>query len=181
MSSRLGVILCLSVVLFVPSVAFGFTQENVGTETSPEDAEVSRKASSIARQTMSPFCPGRTLSDCPSEYAAEWRRDIRKMVQDGMTAEEIQRELEARAGGNLSGIPNREASYALPLGLATGAALFLYFIFMRLRRKEEGGPKKEGKPEPQAGAAKPDQEGSARDLSVDDERLERELESEEDF
>jgi hypothetical protein len=64
------------------------------------------------------------------------------MVAEGLSANEIQARLEARVGGNLSGIPNREASYALPVGLATGAALVLFFVFMRLRgrHKEEVAP-----------------------------------------
>jgi cytochrome c-type biogenesis protein CcmH/NrfF len=78
-----------------------------GQPPEPEvSGEVTRKATSISRQTMSPFCPGRTLADCPSEYAAEWRRDIRQMVAEGKSASEIQAELESRVGGNLSGIPN---------------------------------------------------------------------------
>jgi len=35
---------------------------------------------------MSPFCPGRTLSDCPSEYAGQWRHDIQRMVDQGKSA-----------------------------------------------------------------------------------------------
>jgi cytochrome c-type biogenesis protein CcmH/NrfF len=100
------------------------------TNVSPE---VAQKAAAIARQTMSPFCPGRTLSDCPSEYATAWRRDIRAMVARGMSADEIQRELESRVGSNLSGSPNRGAGYGVSLGLALGAALVLFFVLSRLR------------------------------------------------
>lgn len=139
--------------------------------------EVDAKAASIARQTMSPFCPGRTLDDCPSEYATEWRRDIRAMVAKGMTAAEIQDELEKRAGGNLSGIPNRESSYALPIVLATGAALVLYFVFVRLGRREgedtSGSKKGEGRSKKKSGGKKPPEVPT-----VDDERLRRELEDE---
>lgn len=95
--------------------------------------EVAQKAAAIARQTMSPFCPGRTLSDCPSEYATAWRRDIREMVARGMSAHEIQRELESRVGANLSGSPNRSAGYGVSLGLALGAGLVLFFVLTRLR------------------------------------------------
>lgn len=151
---------------------------SVGTAFGEGPSEVDAKAASIARQTMSPFCPGRTLDDCPSEYAAEWRRDIRAMVQKGMTAAEIQDELEKRAGGNLSGIPNRESSYALPIALATGAALVLYFVFVRLRRRDEedeGGNSAErgskgGRSKKKGAATAP-----PRAPTVDDERLKREL------
>lgn len=108
----------------------------------PEAAEhgvspdVARRASSIARQTMSPFCPGRTLADCPSEYATEWRKDIRDMVARGMSADEIQAVLSKRAGGDLSGIPNRDVGYGVPIALGLGAAVLLFFVFKRLRPKK---------------------------------------------
>lgn len=143
-------------------------QEHGEKPNSDASAGLTQKATSIARQTMSPFCPGRTLADCPSEYAAEWRRDIRQMLAEGKSASEIQAELESRVGGNLSGIPNDDSSYALPIGVATAAALLLFFVFMRLRgRGDDDGPPpdKEGdKPQPPP--------------AVDDARLEDELENE---
>jgi len=157
-----------------------------GKELTPEQ---SKKATSIARQTMSPFCPGRTLSDCPSEYAAEWRRDIRTMIAEGKSAAEIQRELEGRVGNNLSGIPNRDSSYALPLGVAAGAALLLFAVFVRLRKKSDGGGAagggRDGTGDKSGGGAggngptKPD--GSSKKTpppAVDDQRLNDELDVE---
>src|SRR5690606_18610544 len=87
------------------ALAAGPAESNAphGSSAKEYSPEVVRRASSIARQTMSPFCPGRTLSDCPSEYATEWRSDIREMVAQGLTAEQIQTALEKRVGGNLSG------------------------------------------------------------------------------
>jgi cytochrome c-type biogenesis protein CcmH/NrfF len=98
-----------------------------------------RRASAIARQTMSPFCPGRTLADCPSGYAAEWRADIRDMVAKGMSASEIQQELESRAGSNLSGSPNRNASYGLSIFFALLAVGVLVAVFFRLRASGDEG------------------------------------------
>ncbi len=166
------------------SAPAAFAQHGATTEPAPTrgsadvSPEVAAKAASIARQTMSPFCPGRTLDDCPSEYASEWRRDIRAMVAKGMTAAEIQDELEKRVGGNLSGIPNRESSYALPIIFATGAALVLYFVFVRLRRKDEDG---EGSPSDAAAAPNTKKAGkgdTSKASSVDDDRLAQELEDE---
>jgi cytochrome c-type biogenesis protein CcmH/NrfF len=132
-----------------------------------------RKAQQIARQTMSPFCPGRTLSDCPSEYATEWRHDIQKMVDKGMSAAEIQAELERRAGGDLSGNPRRSTGYVLPVGLSAGAILLLFGILRYVggkREEEQTSPKRalaEGEAPPEASPAL-------------DERLEHELEEEDD-
>ncbi len=131
--------------------------------------EVARKAAAISRQTMSPFCPGRTLSDCPSGYATEWRRDIRAMVKKGMSAAEIKEELNGRVRGDLSGIPNSQSSFALPIGLALGAGLLLFFVFARLGRKGRVEPQKE----------ETSSQAEAKPQPVDDERLQSELDAEE--
>jgi hypothetical protein len=89
------------------------------------------------------------------------------MVAEGKSASEIQAELESRVGGNLSGIPNDDSSYALPIGLATGAALLLFFVFMRLRGKRD-----EDDPPPGKSGDKPSPP------PVDDARLDDELDSE---
>ncbi len=131
-----------------------------------------RKAQSISRQTMSPFCPGRTLSDCPSEYAGQWRHDIQRMVDQGKSAAEIQAELERRAGGDLSGSPNRGIGWGLPVGLSLSALLILVGLLRYLRSKKE---------EDKAEAAR--EEAAAERTSADeraalDKRLERELDEE---
>ncbi len=129
--------------------------------------DLAQQAASIARQTMSPFCPGRTLSDCPSEYASDWRRDIRQMLKEGKSAAEIQRELESRTGNNLSGSPRRDVSYAVPVGMALLFGSFLFIIFRRLRAaRPQSESLKSGEVAP----------------SVDEDRLLQELgrESEED-
>lgn len=162
----------LTLLLCVSSAALAAPQGSspqTGSEKEYSEAVV-RRSSSIARQTMSPFCPGRTLADCPSEYATAWRRDIREMVDQGLSADEIQKELESRVGGNLSGIPNREASYAVPIAMSLGAALVLYFVFARLRGKDDDEtPQKE-----QTKDAKKSSPASA----VDDARLADELAAE---
>lgn len=143
-----------------------------GSETSGESQ---RKAQSIARRTMSPFCPGRTLADCPSEHAAAWRREIQVMLDEGRTAQEIQEEFERRAGGDLSGSPNRAAGYGLSLGLAAASLAVLYGLLQVLRGRRptspDGAPSK-GKPGETSG------EAAAAAAVTDpklDERLEREL------
>ncbi len=98
--------------------------------------EVARKSASIAKQTMSPFCPGRTLADCPSPNAAEWRRDIELMVAEGREPSEIQEVLSQRAASDLSGSPQKDASYAVPVALLLSSLLLLGFIFFRLRRRK---------------------------------------------
>jgi hypothetical protein len=88
---------------------------------------------------MSPFCPGRTLSDCPSSYAAEWRQDIRVWIAEGLSTEEIRKRLEQRLpeGAELSGAPDTGLGWALPVGLSLGAVLLVGIILRRLRNRED--------------------------------------------
>jgi cytochrome c-type biogenesis protein CcmH/NrfF len=143
--------------------------EPPSSTTTPENV---RKAQSISRQTMSPFCPGRTLSDCPSEYAAEWRHDIQRMVDQGKSAAEIQAEMERRAGGDLSGSPNRGAGWGLPIGFSVAALLLLVGVLRYLRGKKQEDAAEAAKQEAAA------ERTSAEDRAALDKRLEHELDEE---
>ncbi|MFK7985824.1 MAG: cytochrome c-type biogenesis protein CcmH [Sandaracinaceae bacterium] len=55
------------------------------------------RARNIERSTLSPFCPGRTLYDCPSPRAAAWRADIRRWIGEGRSETEVRAALSARA------------------------------------------------------------------------------------
>jgi cytochrome c-type biogenesis protein CcmH/NrfF len=143
--------------------------EHGGPSLSPAEES---QAAAIARQTMSPFCPGRTLADCPSEYATEWRQDIRQMLADGRSAEQIQDELERRAGANLSGIPAHGTSYWVPAAFALLGVGVLASIFVRLR-KNSSSSRAERPPAADAGTA-------PKSAPIDDARLEAELRAEGD-
>ena len=78
------------------------------------DEEVERQAEALSRSLMSPFCPGRTLSACPSPNAHAWRDDIRKWVRQGVPANEIRERLTKRnPEHNLTGSPPTYAKWAL--------------------------------------------------------------------
>lgn len=92
------------------------------------------------------------------------------MVVAGKSDHEIQVELERRAAGNLSGIPNRDSSYALPVILALTAGIVLFLVVARLTRRTpeeigENGEKQEGK-------------SKLAPVEASDERLQDELDSE---
>jgi len=102
--------------------------------TSLEDPKTEAMAYDIASRTMSPFCPGRTLADCPSGNATEWRQDIRAMLQKGMSPAEIQKVLNKRAGENLSGAPESSLGWGLPVALVAGALIVLMLVLKRIRK-----------------------------------------------
>lgn len=48
-----------------------------------------RRTAAVAGSVLSPFCPGRTLQDCPSGPARELKKDIREKFLAGATKEEV--------------------------------------------------------------------------------------------
>ncbi len=133
-----------------------------------DDPKVEAEAFNIAKRTMSPFCPGRTLADCPSGYATEWRQDIRNMLKQGKSAGEIQAILNERAGANLTGAPESSLGWALPVGLCLGALAVLTLVFRRFRSEDTSSSSTE------AGRAKR-RAGADRD-EADEDELEDEAE-----
>ncbi len=98
----------------------------------PDDA--GRRAVSLERELMSPFCPGLTLYSCTSPSAAEWRRDIHSMVRSGLDDTEIRARLQARVPGfDLTGRPAGNRSWTLPVAAGVLATLLLAIAAYRLR------------------------------------------------
>jgi cytochrome c-type biogenesis protein CcmH/NrfF len=89
----------------------------------------------LASELMSPYCPGRSLPDCPSPQAAELRQWILVQEREGRSEDEVMRQLVARFGEGLLQKPRARgfglAAYAMPIaGFLAGAAL-LYVFFRR--------------------------------------------------
>lgn len=70
----------------------------------------------IAGEFMSPFCPGRLISDCPSSAASELKAKILSDLQSGKTRAEIEDQLIAQYG---------EAALAAPRFQGFGMASWL--------------------------------------------------------
>lgn len=80
-----------SLLLLVPAVA---------TAGEPEDV-----ANQISNQVMSPYCPGVTLHDCPSDAAVQLRERILGWAEDGWSRERILNRLEAEYGASILSSP----------------------------------------------------------------------------
>ncbi len=94
--------------------------------------EESRWGYEIANELMSPFCPGRTLSDCPSPQAESLRMWILVQEASGRTRADVEAELYERYGDMMRPAPRPEGfgltAYLIPvfLGLAGGGLLAIY-------------------------------------------------------
>jgi cytochrome c-type biogenesis protein CcmH/NrfF len=92
-----------------------------------------------ANELMSPFCPGRTLADCPSPDAASLRMWIAVQAAAGRTRADIEEELYAKYGEVMRGAPKAEgiglAAYWIPAAVfAAGGALVIWFLRRATRR-----------------------------------------------
>jgi len=104
----------------------------VGAErASAEDAPA--WAYDLASDLMSPFCPGRTISDCPSPQAASLKAWIVVQAAAGRSREDVEEELYDRYGDVILAAPRSEGfgatAYWIPVAVfLAGGALVAWFL-----------------------------------------------------
>ena len=90
------------------------------------EEDVAQRAQALARDTMSPFCPGKTIDSCPSPRAQAWREDMRTWLAQGASTTEVRNRLQARVPDfDLEGRPGRAWDWILPIGCMVLASLWL--------------------------------------------------------
>jgi len=98
----------------------------------------------LAHEVMSPYCPGRTLSACPSEQAAELRQWILLQEAAGATREEVLSALEARFGEQIRSAPKASgwglAAWALPGGAVLIGGLLVVVVLRRMVAPDAPAP-----------------------------------------
>ena len=155
-------------VLSMTSVVYA--EPETDEAESLDDPKTEAAAFEISQRTMSPFCPGRTLADCPSDKAAAWRQDIRRMLVEGKSAGEIRRVLNERSGLNLSGAPESSLGWALPAGMLVGAVGILALVIVRFRQRDDAPPGDDGRDREEAGGEDTEDDEREDDEREDDER-----------
>jgi cytochrome c-type biogenesis protein CcmH/NrfF len=96
-------------------------------------------AYAVAREIMSPFCPGRTLAECPSPQAQTLRAWLLVQEAAGRSRAEVEAELLERYGDQILALPPARGfgltAYAIPVAvfLAGGAVVAL---FLRRQTRE---------------------------------------------
>lgn len=118
-----------------------------------EDAIVEPEgwAYKMAAEMLSPFCPGRTLAECPSPNAESLRLWIIMQEAAGRTQTDVEEELYARYGDDIRSAPRAEGigltAYALPIVAFVGGGGFLAWF---LRRNTGGDDDDDDAPPPPA-------------------------------
>lgn len=105
------------------------------------EAEPEGWAYELASELMSPYCPGRTLSDCPSPQAGTLRMWIIVQESAGRSKDEVLEELYARFGDQVRAAPRPVgfgiAAYAIPVLAFVGGGI-LVWVFLRRHTGSSG-------------------------------------------
>lgn len=94
----------------------------------------------VAERTMSPFCPGLTLSECPSSQSVELRDRIAEKVDAGWTNSRIDDWLIASYGESVLARPRAPVAFAIPIALLMSGAVAVMVLTFRWARARQTGP-----------------------------------------
>lgn len=118
---RASLSLLLLVGVLLPAAA--------SAQQGPTQEDVALRAHQIARDVMSPFCPGRTLADCPSPDATAVREQIRAQLAAGVDEDTLRAQLDATYGDAVIGVPRTLLGWLIPAAaLLAGVALLITIL-----------------------------------------------------
>jgi cytochrome c-type biogenesis protein CcmH/NrfF len=127
----------LMLVLLVPNPAFA---------QSPEDL-----ANDISQKVMSPYCPGVTLHDCPSQSALDLRDEIESYARSGMDEAAIMERLERDFGPSIRAEPASEGggaiAWILPFIVVLAGGVVAWWLVRRWTARRALTPKDREAPE----------------------------------
>jgi cytochrome c-type biogenesis protein CcmH len=130
------------ILLFVCS-SFAFNSAVSAQGPTPTDDDVNK----IAKKLFCPVCENTPLDVCPTEACRQWREQIRQMLSEGKTEDEIIQYFIDTYGVRASGDPpNKVASYLIPvLAILAGTALLLraFQLWKKPKAAETVAPAKE--------------------------------------
>jgi cytochrome c-type biogenesis protein CcmH len=118
---------------------------------SPEDL-----ANDISQKVMSPYCPGVTLHDCPSQSALDLRDEIEEYARSGMDEAAIMARLERDFGPSIRAEPSSEGAgvlaWILPFMVVVAGGVMAWWLVRRwssrrvLSQEDDDAPEPAGSP-----------------------------------
>ena len=107
----------------------------------------------VAGELMSPFCPGRTLADCPSQAAKSLVMWMVVQEAAGRSRADVEAELYERYGDVLRPAPKVEGigvtAYLIPVFTFGGGGLLLFVFLRRQTRKLPPAPPEQPELDPE--------------------------------
>lgn len=126
---RILLLLLILVLVVVPASA----QENTVTETVTDD-----EVNAVANKLYCPVCENIPLDACGTQACQDWQEEIRRMLGEGMTAQEITDSFVQRYGERVVGTPQdpllRALSLVTPWVLSLVVAAVGAYVLLRRRR-----------------------------------------------
>jgi len=100
-------------------------------------------AYAIAHELMSPYCPGRTLAECPSPQASDLRFWILQQSAAGVNEDEVRAMLEERFGDVLLAAPRAEgwglSAYVVPIVFFVLGGPVVVTVIRRMTARKDAG------------------------------------------
>lgn len=156
----LGLALALGLAPASPAAAAEPLPAVTGDSEPPVQPVPDGWAYDLANRLMSPFCPGRTLAECPSPQAESLRMWIVVQEASGRSKDDVLEELYARYGDDVRATPRAEgfgtAAYIIPVVVFLVGGVLVGLFLYRWTHRGEGGDG-DGPPPP-APALDPDLE-----------------------
>ena len=94
------------------------------------DTNFKSDAQEIYQEFLSPFCPGRSLADCPSKRATELKVDIKERLENGESKELIMSSLMQEYGEHLNSKPATSGfallAWAVPIVFVLMACVLVF-------------------------------------------------------
>jgi cytochrome c-type biogenesis protein CcmH/NrfF len=107
------------------------------TLVNADEVSIDQDAVYVYDNTMSPYCPGRTLGACPSEDARMLREEIRGMLKAGYSREAVVNQMQMRYGFEVRGVPSEKGFGALAWIFPLIFVLFGLVIIVVFLRKSK--------------------------------------------
>jgi cytochrome c-type biogenesis protein CcmH/NrfF len=118
--------------LALAAIALFLATASAIAQSDGTDTDIAQRAHRLSREVMSPYCPGRTLADCPSPNAAVLREQIRDFMARGLDEASIMERLSARYGDAIVGVPRSATGWILPAALLIAGLAVLAAALWRL-------------------------------------------------
>jgi cytochrome c-type biogenesis protein CcmH len=91
-----AVIACLSSILVaVPAISLAQISEEA----------LNHRLTTLYQEVLSPFCPGRSLNDCPSSKAQELKNSMRQQIEAGASNEQVLNQVFTTYGEQYRAVP----------------------------------------------------------------------------
>ena len=104
------------------------------------DPALEAEMQKISHAVLSPYCPGRLLSDCPSSAASDLKKEIYNKLDAGQSPEQVIEDLYMTFGDKIRAVPSTQGfglfAWITPfLFLILGGGILLFWLRRHARQE----------------------------------------------